>query len=253
MIEISEITELLIDQLRGNPWQPRINIDQDDLTDLVSSIKAQGVTTPITVRRNADGYEIADGHMRTAASKRAGAKIIPAIVRPLTDRQMKILAIAANTFVRLRDSDKETAVYKLWESEFKTEEPSAKGGRRDVEHTGLRQMERETGMDEKMIRNYLNSYETRHKMSREASREVKDAVKELSTKDMAALAPVAKESTKIAQEIAMARANRKIRSSDLRGVVKNLIRQSKGADWLDSKELEPVEEKRGGPSGESGS
>ena len=203
------LAEIELKRIESNPWQPRTTAPTDEeLGDLLNSIKAVGQKMPILVRpspKKENAYQVGDGAMRVLVQRKLGKKTITAMVQPLSDRQMKILAIAANTFVRLRDSDKESAVYKLWESEFKTEEEGQSGVRKDSEHTGIREMDRETGLGKDQILRYILGYETRNKISREASKETKAAVKDLSTKDMAALAPVARESPKLAQEIAVAR------------------------------------------------
>jgi len=178
-----ELAEIELSRIESNPWQPRGPTDPSDeeVQNLLNSIKAVGQKMPILVRQHPEKsgrFQLGDGAMRKLIQGRLGKKTIKAVIEPLTDRQMKILAIAANTFVRLRDADKEAAVYKLWESEFKTDEEGRPGVRKDAVYTGLREMERETGIAQPLITRYLQGYEARHKMMREAPRAIKEAVKE---------------------------------------------------------------------------
>lgn len=211
LAELREIELSKIEAFEAKDWprNPRtIQPTEEEFEPLKNSIKAVGQKVPIRVRPHPDKpgkFQLADGAMRRRAVAELGKKTILAMVESLTNRQMKILSIVANTFIRLRDSDKEASVYKLWETEYKTEQPSSKGGPRDVEHTGLREMESETGMSRETVRGYLNAYEARVRIIHEAPREVKEATKAMSSKDMTAISSVAKESTKVAQQIVMAR------------------------------------------------
>ena len=73
-----------------NPRQPRIVFDEDALAELVGSIREIGVLQPIVVRPNpaGDGYELIMGERRLRASKEAGLKEIPAIVRETDDTDL---------------------------------------------------------------------------------------------------------------------------------------------------------------------
>ena len=90
------LVELDIDQVRPNPRQPRTRFDDDAITTLAESIKSEGVVQPIIVRDAGDGYQIVAGERRWRASQRAGLTTIPAIVRPLDERESMIMALAEN-------------------------------------------------------------------------------------------------------------------------------------------------------------
>lgn len=92
-----EIIELDLDELRANPYQPRKVFNDEALTDLANSIKEHGVFQPIIVKKsNIKGYEIIAGERRVRASKLAGLKTIPAIIRAFTDEQMMEIALLEN-------------------------------------------------------------------------------------------------------------------------------------------------------------
>lgn len=89
-------TELLIDEISPNRFQPRKYFDDDKLEELVTSIRDNGVLQPILVQKVEAGYELVVGERRWRASKKAGLKKIPAVIREVTDAQALELAIIEN-------------------------------------------------------------------------------------------------------------------------------------------------------------
>ena len=91
-----EIIELNVDELRPNPYQPRTVFDEDALNELAESIKENGVIEPIIVKKSIKGYDVIAGERRLKASKIAGKKTIPAIIRQLSDDKMAEIALLEN-------------------------------------------------------------------------------------------------------------------------------------------------------------
>jgi ParB family chromosome partitioning protein len=91
-----EIVEINLDELRTNPYQPRKVFDEEALQELSDSIKEYGVFQPIIVKKSIRGYEIIAGERRVRASKMAGLKTIPAIIRDFSDEQMMQIALLEN-------------------------------------------------------------------------------------------------------------------------------------------------------------
>ena len=85
-----------INDIRPNSAQPRIHFDEDKLAELASSIKTNGVIQPLIVRESGTGYELVAGERRWRASRLAGLRKIPCIVRNFDDRQNAIVAIIEN-------------------------------------------------------------------------------------------------------------------------------------------------------------
>ena len=80
-----------------NPRQPRTVFDEDDLAELVHSVREFGVLQPVVVRRNDDGaYELIMGERRTRAAREAGLHSIPAIVRDTSDEHLLRDALLEN-------------------------------------------------------------------------------------------------------------------------------------------------------------
>ena len=91
-----EIVELNIDDLRPNPYQPRTIFDEAALQELAESIKENGVFQPIIVKKSIKGYDVIAGERRLRASKIAGKKTIPAIIRQISDEKMAEIALLEN-------------------------------------------------------------------------------------------------------------------------------------------------------------
>lgn len=89
-------TVLSISEIVRNPNQPRKTFDEDKLAELADSIRQNGVLQPILVRRKGQKYEIVAGERRYQASKLAGLKEIPAVVREIDDDKVFQLALIEN-------------------------------------------------------------------------------------------------------------------------------------------------------------
>lgn len=93
----TSVQEINLDDIRPNPHQPRHKFDQQALEELAVSISESGVLQPIVLRPSKPlGFEIVAGERRVRASKIAGKKTIPAIVRELTEEEMIELAVLEN-------------------------------------------------------------------------------------------------------------------------------------------------------------
>ena len=92
----SDIVEIDIADIRSNPYQPRTHFDEEALKELAESIKEHGLLEPIIVKKSIKGYELVAGERRTKASKLAGLKTIPAIIKDFNDLQMMELALIEN-------------------------------------------------------------------------------------------------------------------------------------------------------------
>jgi ParB family chromosome partitioning protein len=91
------ITEILLDEIEVNPFQPRSHFDASAIEELAESIRVHGIIQPITVRRLADRqYQLISGERRFQASKIAGLKAIPVYLRSANDQQMLEMALIEN-------------------------------------------------------------------------------------------------------------------------------------------------------------
>jgi len=111
--------ELPIDSIAPNPAQPRTVFDQEALDELVFSIKTIGLLQPIVVRKSKTGsYELIAGERRLRASKLAGIKNIPAIIRNTDDVNMLRDALLENLHRSDLNALEEAAAYSQMLSDF---------------------------------------------------------------------------------------------------------------------------------------
>ena len=91
------ISEIEIEKIVANPFQPRTEFDILSLEELSESIKTHGIIQPITVREiSPQQYELVSGERRTRASKLAGLLYIPAYIRKANDQEMLEMALIEN-------------------------------------------------------------------------------------------------------------------------------------------------------------
>jgi len=90
------VSEILLSEIRSNPYQPRKHFDEEALLELASSIKAHGVVQPIIVKKSIKGYELVAGERRTRASRLAGLTKVPAIIKEYNDQEMMEIALIEN-------------------------------------------------------------------------------------------------------------------------------------------------------------
>ena len=91
-----DTTEIDISLIDNNVDQPRKNFDPTALKELAESIKTYGVIQPILVVPKKDRYMIVAGERRFRASKLAGLKKIPAVVREYTEQQVQEISLLEN-------------------------------------------------------------------------------------------------------------------------------------------------------------
>jgi ParB family chromosome partitioning protein len=88
--------DLLIDEIVPNRLQPRKHFDDEKFNELERSIREHGVLQPVIVQKGKKGYELVVGERRWRASKKAGLKKIPAIIREVTDTESLEIALIEN-------------------------------------------------------------------------------------------------------------------------------------------------------------
>ena len=92
----SQETIVKITMVEPNRKQPRKNFDEDSLQELSDSIRQVGLIQPILVQDRKDHYEIIAGERRWRASKMAGLKEIPVIIRDYTEQEIMEISLIEN-------------------------------------------------------------------------------------------------------------------------------------------------------------
>ena len=110
--------ELLIDEISPNRFQPRKYFDDDKLEELVTSISENGILQPVVVQKSDTGYELIAGERRWRASKKAGLKKIPAMIREVSDTKALELAIIENIHRQDLNPIEEAEAYKRLAEDF---------------------------------------------------------------------------------------------------------------------------------------
>lgn len=123
----SGIVELKITDIEPNKEQPRKNFNQEKLHALAESIIQHGVVQPIIVRKENKGYTIIAGERRWRASKIAGLKTIPAIIKELSSKETMEIALIENLQREdLNPIEEAEAYQKLMEEHGLTQEALSK-------------------------------------------------------------------------------------------------------------------------------
>jgi len=95
---LSSILEIPVNEILPNPHQPRTEMNQDDLEDLAESIREYGIIQPliITPGNKEREYYLIAGERRLRAAKIAGLKLVPVILRNVSEQEQLELALIEN-------------------------------------------------------------------------------------------------------------------------------------------------------------
>jgi ParB family chromosome partitioning protein len=90
------VQELPLNAIKPNPYQPRRQFSEEELSELADSIRQYGVLQPVVVRPGPRGLELVAGERRLRACKMLGLQTIPAVVKELSDQDLAVLALVEN-------------------------------------------------------------------------------------------------------------------------------------------------------------
>lgn len=85
-----------LNEIDLNPYQPRKDIDEEKMQELIQSIKTYGLLQPIVVRKYGQRYQLVAGERRFRALQRLDSKVVPAIVKELSDSALAAVAMIEN-------------------------------------------------------------------------------------------------------------------------------------------------------------
>lgn len=115
----ASFAELPVSAIRPNARQPRSVFDEDDMAELVASIKVVGLLQPVVVRAVGTGaYELIMGERRWRAVQAAGLSTIAAIVRDTSDDGMLRDALLENLHRSQLNPLEEAAAYQQLLDDF---------------------------------------------------------------------------------------------------------------------------------------
>jgi ParB family chromosome partitioning protein len=158
-----KIIEILIEKVKPNPNQPRKEFDQEELEELMQSIKTNGQLTPITVYKEKEDWIIVSGERRLRAIKMLKWKTIKAIEKKYTDEKAKkIEAIVENIH---HEALKEEEKYKYFKEIMDTEGIKT-----------ISELSKKTGVATTSLNNLFEIYETRQSLDKDLQKEATSAV-----------------------------------------------------------------------------
>ena len=111
-------TMVKITMVEPNREQPRKNFDEDALQELADSIKQFGLLQPILVQDRKSHYEIIAGERRWRASKLAGLKEVPVIIKDYTEQEIVEISLIENIQRENLNPIEEALAYKRLLTEF---------------------------------------------------------------------------------------------------------------------------------------
>jgi ParB family chromosome partitioning protein len=91
-----EIKEVDLRKIRPNRFNPRLDIDTEELRMLTESIKEKGLLQPIIVRPVNDYFEVVVGERRYRTAQKAGLEFVPVIIRHYSDADVIELSLVEN-------------------------------------------------------------------------------------------------------------------------------------------------------------
>jgi len=180
--------EILIDDIVPNKLQPRKYFDDEKLEELVLSIQEKGVLQPVIVQKGkGNHYELIVGERRWRASKKAGLKKIPAVIRDVSNAESLEIAIIENIHRHDLNPIEEAEAYSQLANEFGlTQEKLAKrvGKNRVSIANTLRLLKLPKGVQEDMIAGRFSMGHARALLGLESVKDIEALRREIQKKDM---------------------------------------------------------------------
>jgi ParB family chromosome partitioning protein len=115
-----------IDRIRPNRYQPRLHFSETELEDLSRSIREQGVIQPLLIRESDGSYELIAGERRLRASKLAGLRQVPVVLKTVTEAELLEMSIVENIQrENLNPVEEADAYFRLMEEFHLTQDQAA--------------------------------------------------------------------------------------------------------------------------------
>jgi len=109
-----------IEQIEPNPYQPRQEFGNQEMEELVSSVREKGIITPLLVRKAEKGYHLIAGERRWRAAQKAGLERVPVVVRESTPIESLELALIENIHRKDLNPIEEALAYRRWIDDVST-------------------------------------------------------------------------------------------------------------------------------------
>ena len=113
-----QIEQVALQKIVASPLQPRTEFREEQLHDLIDSIRERGIIQPLIVRRVGSNYELIAGERRLRAATEVGLKEAPVIVRKASDQEVIELALIENLQREGLNPIEEAVAYERLATEF---------------------------------------------------------------------------------------------------------------------------------------
>lgn len=156
--DLEKVVEIEISSIDDFPNHPFKVINNDDMEQMVESIKENGVLLPVIVRKkDNDRYEMISGHRRKFASKLAKLEKIPCIIKELTDEEATIIMVDSNMQREKILPSERAFAYKMKLEAIKHQGKKDKASAQDVQKskTSREIISDEEGKSRETIRRYI--------------------------------------------------------------------------------------------------
>ena len=183
----SGMVELLIDEISPGDTQPRKDFNDEKLQELEHSIRENGVIQPIVVQKRGSEYEIICGERRWRASKKAGLKKIPAVIREASNTQSLQMALIENIHRQDLNPIEEAHAYHRLSQEFGlTQEAISKqvGKNRATIANYLRLLKLSKNFQDDLISGRLTMGHARAMLALNTEQDMEEARREVLRKNM---------------------------------------------------------------------
>lgn len=114
----NEVILIDINKIAPNPNQPRKRFDDEKIQELAESIQVHGIIQPIIVRSVENGYEIIAGERRWRASRKAGLKEVPCLIKIFSEQDNLLVALIENLQREDLNPMEESVAYQYMISNF---------------------------------------------------------------------------------------------------------------------------------------
>ena len=91
-----EISNISVDKIFPNTYQPRRFFNEEALEELSQSIREHGIIQPITVRKRGESFELVAGERRWRAARMAALEVVPCNIIEITDTESAEIALLEN-------------------------------------------------------------------------------------------------------------------------------------------------------------
>ena len=118
-VKHEEVLYVKLEQIKPSPFQPREDFDNQNMEELIQSIKEKGVIQPALVRRRGEDYELIAGERRLRAAKLLNLKEIPVIIKDVEDRDSLEIALIENIQRQSLNPIEEAHAYQFLIDKFK--------------------------------------------------------------------------------------------------------------------------------------